>query len=133
MKYSESNFSKLKKAIEASWDKETAYHEIKEDGNPSLGQCLPTSFVVHHFFPDISIIKGKILNGAETEEHYWNSIVEKNKLQHIDLTKEQFQLNPTIQEFEIFDYSSLDKNSSAVKRCELLLERVSNKLSGETE
>lgn len=123
------NLIEIRQAIEASWSEETAYHNVTKAGNPSFGQCLPTSFVIHHFFPEIQIVRGKVLNGNKTEEHYWNGIKVNDELYHIDLTWQQFPIGTKVLEFEIFDTSSLTENSSAFKRCQLLLRRVNQYLS----
>lgn len=123
------NLIDLREAIEASWNKETAYRNIKENGNPSFGQCLPTSFVVQHFFPELQIVCGKVLNDTKIEEHYWNGLKLNNEIYHIDLTWQQFPFGSKVLKFEIFDCNSLDKNSSAFRRCHLLLDRVTQYLS----
>jgi len=129
MKYTEQSLLKLKNALEASWSNETSYHGAEEEGKPSLGQCLPTALVVQHFFPEILILKGKVSNGAKTEEHYWNGTMKNNEIDHIDLTWQQFPAGSTVQEFEIFNHSLLNKSSSAIRRYELLLSRVIGYLS----
>ncbi|MBC7546228.1 hypothetical protein H7171_00605 [Candidatus Saccharibacteria bacterium] len=40
---------KIREALEASWDEKTSYLAVKQEGNPALGQCYPTSRVVQHF------------------------------------------------------------------------------------
>lgn len=122
--YSKLNLTTLRHAIEASWSEETAYHNVLEVGNPSFGQCLPTSFVINHFFPEIQMVCGKVLIDNKIEEHYWNALMMNDNFYHIDLTWQQFPIGSKVLEFEIFDFNSLAKNSSAYKRSHLLLNRV---------
>jgi hypothetical protein len=37
---------RLREALEASWDGLTAYGATEKAGNPALGQCYPTAWVV---------------------------------------------------------------------------------------
>lgn len=46
----------LREALEASWDRQTAYGAVEQAGNPALGQCYPTSRVVQHYYPATEII-----------------------------------------------------------------------------
>lgn len=57
---SQTDLLKIREALEASWDEKTSYLAVKQEGNPALGQCYPTSRVVQHFFPETEIIKGKV-------------------------------------------------------------------------
>ncbi|MGY4283853.1 hypothetical protein ACVWXO_003073 [Bradyrhizobium sp. LM2.7] len=63
----------LREALEASWDRQTDYGASEKAGNPTLGQCYPTSRVelspkvgdgfsrvVQHYYPATEIIKGKV-------------------------------------------------------------------------
>jgi len=65
---------KIREALEACWDENTAYLTVNRKGNPALGQCYPTSWVVQHFFPETEIIKGKVWNGKKIEIHFWNGL-----------------------------------------------------------
>ena len=50
----------LREALEAFWDEKTSYLAANKAGNPSLGQCYPTSRVIQHFFPETEIVKGNV-------------------------------------------------------------------------
>ena len=120
---------KIREALEASWDEDTSYLAVKKRGNPALGQCYPTSRVVQHFFPETEIIKGKVWNGKEIETHFWNGLAVSGELYHIDLSWQQFPTGSSVRTFEILDRNLLDDSESTLKRCELLLERVSKYLA----
>lgn len=121
----------LREALEASWDEKTSYLAAKEKGNPALGQCYPTSRVVQHFFPETEIVKGKVWNGKEIETHFWNVLKVKDDLYHIDLTWQQFPHGSKVREYTILDCNELGDSEPAVKRCSLLLERVTSHLDKE--
>lgn len=122
------DLSHLREALEASWDEKTSYLAAKKAGNPSLGQCYPTSRVIQHFFPETEIVKGKVWNGKEIETHFWNVLKVKDDLYHIDLTWQQFPQGSKVREYTILDRNQLGDSEPTVKRCELLLERVNNYL-----
>lgn len=117
----------LREALEASWDEKTSYLAVRQEENPALGQCYPTSRVVQHFFPEMEIIKGKVWNGKEVEGHFWNALQVNGKIYHIDLTWQQFPPGSSVRSFEILDRDTIDDSESTIKRCELLLERVSRR------
>ncbi len=114
----------IREALEASWDEKTSYLAVKEEGNPALGQCYPTSRVVQHFFPEIEIIKGNVWNGKATEVHFWNGLYVGKTLYHLDLSWQQFPEGSSVREFEILDRNSLNDGPSTIKRYEILLKRV---------
>lgn len=118
----------IRQALETSWDVKTSYLAVKEEGNPALGQCYPTSRVVQHYFPETEIIKGKVWNGKELETHFWNGLVVNGDLYHIDLSWQQFPAGSAVRKFEILDRDSLNDSASTIKRCELLLNRVNGYL-----
>ena len=122
---------RLREALEASWDEKTSYLAVKEKGNPALGQCYPTSRVVQHFSPETEIVKGKVWNGKEIETHFWNVLKVKDNLYHIDLTWQQFPQGSKVREYTILDRNQLGDSEPTVKRCELLLERVTNYLKNQ--
>lgn len=118
----------IREALEASWDEQTSYLAVKQEGNPALGQCYPTSRVVQHFFPETEIVKGKVWNGKEIETHFWNVLKVKDDLYHIDLTWQQFPQGSKVREYTILDRNQLGDSEPTVKRCELLLQRVNDYL-----
>jgi hypothetical protein len=115
---------KLREALEASWDEKTAYLAVKRDGNPALGQCYPTTWLIQQYFPETEIAKGTVWNGHEKETHFWN-ILESNGIQyHIDLTWQQFPPGSYVKEFKILDRNKLGDGPETIKRCALLRTRV---------
>jgi hypothetical protein len=58
---------RLREALEASWDKQTAYQNVEQAGNRAYGQCYPTSRVMQHFYPAAEIIKGKVWTGERVK------------------------------------------------------------------
>jgi len=61
---------RLREALNASWDKRTAYLEVEQMGNPALGQCYPTSRTVQHYYPETEIITGTVWTGQTSELHF---------------------------------------------------------------
>ena len=118
------NLLKIREALEASWDEKTSYLAVKQEGNPALGQCYPTSHVVRHFFPEIEIIRGKVWNRKEVETHFWNGLMVNGELYHIDLSWQQFPTGSSVRGFEILDRNLLNDSDPTIKRCELLISRV---------
>ena len=74
---------KLREAIEASWDEQTAYRGVKEAGNPALGNCYPTARVIQHYFPEVEILKGEVWNGSEERAHFWNGLMVNGTMYHV--------------------------------------------------
>jgi hypothetical protein len=114
----------LREALEASWDDKTSFRAVKKKGNPALGQCYTTTWLVQQFFPEMEIIKGKVWNGTELEVHFWNGLPAKDKLYHIDLTWQQFPAGSSVRDYEILDRINLGDGPTTVKRCQLLKQRV---------
>jgi hypothetical protein len=65
---------RLREALEASWDGQTAYRAVGRAGNPAFGQCYPTSRVVQHYYPATEIIRGKVWTGESEVIHFWNGL-----------------------------------------------------------
>jgi len=119
---------RLREALEASWDDKTSYLAVTQRGNPALGQCYPTARVVQHFFPKTEIIKGTVWDGKQLQTHFWNGLRVAGELYHIDLSWQQFPVGSSVREYEILNRETLNDSVSTVKRCELLLQRVSRYL-----
>ena len=117
---------RIREALEASWDRQTAYGEVHQAGNPALGQCYPTSRVVQHFCPATEIVKGKVWTGRSEELHFWNCLPIDGMLYHIDLSWQQFAAGSVVREFVLLDRLHLDDSQATLRRCSLLLERVEN-------
>jgi hypothetical protein len=60
---------RVREALGASWDRQTAYGAVVEAGNLALGQCYPTSRAVQHHYPATEIIKGEVRRGESEEIH----------------------------------------------------------------
>lgn len=129
MKKANLDLLQLREAIEASWDEQTAYLVVKQEGNPALGKCYPTSWVVQHFFPDTEIIKGRVWNGTEEETHFWNGLMVNGTMYHIDLSWQQFPAGSSVRSYEVLDRNNLGDGEDAVRRCNLLLQRVKDYLA----
>jgi hypothetical protein len=114
----------LEAALEASWDRRTAYLEAWQPGNPALGQCYPTSRVVQWFFPHLEIAAGEVDTGSAREAHFWNIDPASTPAEHVDLTWAQFARGSKVAHFRILDRHALNDSPPTVARCRLLLERV---------
>jgi hypothetical protein len=114
----------LRSALEASWDRRTAYGEVFQPGNPALGQCYPTSRVVQWFFPNLEIASGEVDTGSALEAHFWNVDPTPTPARHIDLTWEQFAEGSKVVRFRLLDRHALHDSPSTIARCQLLLDRV---------
>ncbi|WP_069881847.1 hypothetical protein [Bosea sp. BIWAKO-01] len=115
---------RMREALEASWDGQTAYRAAVKPGNPAFGQCYPTSRVVQHYFPETEIIKGKVWTGESEETHFWNGLRVGEEWYHIDLSWQQFPTGSTIRDFVVLDRKMLGDTESTLRRCALLLDRV---------
>jgi hypothetical protein len=118
----------LRSALEASWDRRTAYLQAHQPGNAALGQCYPTSRVVQCFFPKLEIASGEVDTGSALEAHFWNVDPASDPPEHIDFTWQQFAEDSKVVRFDILDRNALDDSLPTIGRCELLLERVLIKL-----
>ena len=115
---------RLREALEASWDWQTAYGAVEQAGNPALGQCYPTSRVVQHFYPATEIIKGKVWTGVSEEIHFWNGLRVGDEWYHIDSSWQQFPTGSVVREFIVLDRQDLDDSEATIQLCALLLKRV---------
>ena len=121
---------RLREALEASWDGQTAYGAIEKAGNRALGQCYPTSRVVQHYYPATEIIKGKVWTGEGEEIHFWNGLAVGDEWYHIDLCWQQFPAGSIVTEFVALDRRDLGDSDVTIQRCSLLLKRVEDYLVG---
>ncbi|HTP91017.1 MAG TPA: hypothetical protein VMJ52_04740 [Xanthobacteraceae bacterium] len=119
---------RLREALEASWDGQTAYGALEQAGNPALGQCYPTCRVVQHYFPATEIIKGKVWTGESEEIHFWNGLRVGDEWYHIDLSWRQFPVGSVVREFVALDRHDLGDSEATIQRCALLLKRVEDYL-----
>src|SRR5215470_3833413 len=108
---------RLRAALEASWDRQTAYQAVEQPGNPAYGQCYPTSRVVQHNYPATEIIKGKVWTGQSEETHFWNGLRVGEALYHIDLSWQQFPPGSVVREFAVLDREDLNDSDVTIRRC----------------
>lgn len=120
---------RLREALEASWDRLTAYGAIEQAGNPALGQCYPTARVVQHYYPATEIIKGKVWTGSSEEIHFWNGLPVADAWYHVDFSWGQFPAGSAVREFVVLDRRHLGDSDATLERCALLLNRVEAYLS----
>ena len=124
---------RLREALEASWDSQTAHGAVEKVGNPALGQCYPTARVVQHYYPATEIIKGKVWTGEREEFHFWNGLPVGNKWYHIDLSWDQFPAGSVVREVVILNRHDLGDSEATLERCALLLKRVEAYLSNSSQ
>jgi hypothetical protein len=115
---------RLREALEASWDGLTAYGATEKAGNPALGQCYPTAWVVQRYYPATEVIKGKVWTGERDEVHFWNGLRVGNTWYHIDFCWSQFPFGSVVREFTVLDRHNLGDSRASLERCALLLKRV---------
>lgn len=115
---------KVRQAIEASWDGETAYLGAFEEGNPALGNCYPTSRVVQYYFPDMEIVEGEVSTPKGSEKHFWSLLLVGGVEYHVDLTWQQFPAGSYVISYKIRDRSELNDGEDATRRVQLLQDRV---------
>jgi len=115
---------RLRSALEASWDRSTAYLGAHRPGNAALGQCYPTSRVVQWFFPHLEIASGEVDTGSGLEAHFWNLDPASKPAGHVDLTWQQFPEGSKVVRFAVLDREQLNDSPPTVERCKLLLDRV---------
>jgi hypothetical protein len=120
---------KLRQALEDSWDAHTSYLGVFEHGNPALGNCYPTSRVIQHYFPEIEIVEGAISAPKGIEKHFWNMILVGDIEYHIDLTWQQFPKGSYVMSYIVRDRNELNDGEDAIRRVQLLQNRVQDFLS----
>ncbi len=121
--------STLARALEASWDHETAYQGVTRPGNPAYGQCYPTSRIVQWFYPQYEIAKGEVWTGSGIEHHFWNVCGVGADAAWLDLSWSQFPPGSVVRHFTLLDRDKLGDSAGTVERCALLLRRVLSHLT----
>lgn len=116
--------TKLREALEASWDSKTANQGAKKAGIPALGQCYPTSRVFQMYFPKAEIVEGTVWTGKSVEKHFWNIIDTDSGRIHMDFTWQQFPAGSKVQNYWIRDRETLGDGQNTVRRVLLLQSRV---------
>lgn len=123
------DLTRLREALEASWDEKTSYKAIAELGNPALGQCYPTSRVIQFYFPNTEIVEGEVWTGKDTEKHFWNLVDIDGSQYHIDLTWQQFPNGSVIKNWKIRNRETLGDSQNTIERVALLKIRVKDYMS----
>ncbi len=121
---------KLRQAIEASWQPDSAYEHITEDGNPALGQCHVTALAVHHYFPEAGIAEGQVQTSKGLEKHFWNVFDLNGNQLHLDWTWQQFPHGSVIKSWKLRDRGNLNNSQETEERFIRLLKRVKQNLGG---
>lgn len=119
------DLTRLREALEASWQSDTAYLGVQEVGNPALGQCYPTSRVMQYFYPETEIVEGEVITpNGKIEKHFWNLLKMENKELHIDLSWQQFPCGSRVKSWKVRDRKYLNDGVETTERVERLLGRV---------
>lgn len=118
----------LRRAIEAAWQPDTAYHFVAEPGNPALGQCYVSSRVVQHYFPEAELAEGEVSTPTGTEWHFWNVFPTASGQIHLDLTWQQFPHGSQVKSWKIRDRNTFNDSPPTIERFEKLLQRVQQNL-----
>lgn len=118
----------LRRAIEAAWQPDTAYHFVEEPGNPGLGQCYVTSRVVQYYFPDAELAEGQVVTPTGNEWHFWNVFPNSGQELHLDLTWQQFPSGSFVKDWKIRPRHTYNDSPPTVERFERLLQRVQHHL-----
>ena len=121
----------VRAALAASWSPATSYRGVWDRDNPALGQCYPTARVVQHLLPAAEVVKGTVWTGAAEEVHFWNVLPVGGHRMSLDLTWEQFPAGSRISTGEVLDRTRFSDSAATVRRCDLLLSRVLERLHQE--
>ncbi|MEZ5230149.1 MAG: hypothetical protein R2710_26835 [Acidimicrobiales bacterium] len=112
-------------AIRSSWAADTCAEAGWHEGNPSKGQCEPSSFVAWRYLGGDLVLGRVLVDGHQVEHHYWNRIDGED----LDLTSEQFGPEHVVEKLRVLSSDFLADNMSAMKpemlrRIELMTKRV---------
>jgi len=118
----------LRRAIEATWQPDTAFGQVSEPGNPALGHCYDASRVIQHYFPEAEIVEGRVITPTSEEKHFWTIFKDGGRVLHVDLTWQQFPRGSYVKSWFIRDRTKLNDGPTTVKRIELVLHRVQKNL-----
>lgn len=111
----------LRSALEASWDARTSHQGAASPGNPALGQCYSTSWVIQQYFPESEIVEGLVASDGREDVHFWNVFPGDV---HVDLTWHQFPLGTAVHRWRVRHRDCLGDGPQTVERCQLRLGRV---------
>ena len=120
----------FREALAASWGQDTAYQGRAAPGNPALGQCYPTSWLIQQLDPKWDIVRGTVTTPDAVHTHFWNALrCPDGQLRHLDLTWAQFEPGAQVREFDILDRMHLGDSAPTVARCQLLFGRIVQRLA----
>lgn len=118
------DMTKLRRAIEASWEPAIASFGQDQPDNPSLGQCYPVSWLMQQYFPELEIVEGEVYTPVGDEKHFWNLLSIQGVEYHIDLTWQQFPHGSHVTSWHVRDRETLQDAPDTRERCELLKSKV---------
>lgn len=99
-------------AIRSSWSIETCGEPEKwTPDNPAKGQCDASSFVAWEYLGGDLVLGKVLINGEQTEHHYWNRIDGED----FDLTRAQFVDGEDIVEVAVVENEFLKTNQGTMK------------------
>lgn len=99
-------------AVRDSWCAETCGEPTAwSPSNPSWQQCDASAFVAWELLGGDLVLGKVLLDGEETEHHYWNRIDGHD----FDLTREQFVRGEDIREAAVVSNSFLRENAETMK------------------
>ena len=90
--------AQLEQAIRLSWDEQTcdpAEPEPWSPDNPSRGQCVATTAVLHDYLGGDMLIAEVFVDGEQRGHHAWNRLAGGGE---IDLTRAQFRPDESLGE-----------------------------------
>ena len=113
-------------AIAASWSRETSFASEEfmsrgASGNPSRGQCGPTSLVVQDWFGGSLLVTDVFIAGASVGAHYWNRLPDSRE---VDLTRRQFLPDETLGEAMVTPRVPKQEPAKGLEQYRLLQSRV---------
>lgn len=118
----------LRRAIEASWQPDTAFGHVNEPGNPALGHCYDSARVIQHYFPNADIVEGRVITPQGEEKHFWNVLKIGDATIHLDMTWQQFPHGSYVENWFVRDRATLNDSPATLRRIELVLQRVQHHL-----
>jgi hypothetical protein len=119
----------LELAIRSSWDALTcdpAEPEPWSADNPSRGQCVATTAVLHDYLGGDMLIAEVYVDGEQQGHHAWNRLAGGAE---IDLTSAQFRPEESVGEPRVVARPS-ERPMRIQAQYELLRDRVRQRLSG---
>lgn len=123
-------FEELADAIAASWSRETCFasDEFMSGGvlgDPSRGQCGPTSLIIQDWFGGSLLVTDVFTNGERIGAHYWNRLPDSRE---VDLTRHQFRPEESLGEAQVTTRSPGQEPAKGLEQYRLLKSRVSDLL-----